>query len=163
MKWECTGLASVVTFHIARVCEWVYAYMYICTLLDTMRFKVVRPWTYQKFTVKHASGRVVLGWVISWEVWFGGVKSGQYCIVGSGSLQMILESLSSLRWRECAQSHKGCQWGRWVPRYGNEYMLICIFAHFLTQHILNLWWPWIYQNYAIKRAYTRVIPGWVTF
>jgi hypothetical protein len=34
--------------------------------------------------VKRASARVVLGWVTFWEVWFGGAKSGQNCVVGVG-------------------------------------------------------------------------------
>jgi len=40
------------------------------------------------------------------KVLFEGVKSGQYCFVGGGSLQMVSESLLSLRWKECAQAHE---------------------------------------------------------
>jgi hypothetical protein len=36
--------------------------------------------------IKRAFARVVLGWVTSWEVWFGGAKSGQYCVIGGESL-----------------------------------------------------------------------------
>jgi hypothetical protein len=35
--------------------------------------------------------------VTSWEVLFGGTKSGQYCIIGAGSFQMVLELLSNAR------------------------------------------------------------------
>jgi len=48
--------------------------------------KPLWPWTYQKSAVKHASARVVPGWVTSWKTWFGGAKSGQYCVIGGGSL-----------------------------------------------------------------------------
>jgi len=41
-------------------------------------------WTYQNSAIKLASTIVVPGWVTSWEVWFGGAKSGQYCVVGVG-------------------------------------------------------------------------------
>jgi hypothetical protein len=44
------------------------------------------PWTYQNSIVKRASMKVVPGWVIFCEVWFGGAKSGQYCVIGGGSL-----------------------------------------------------------------------------
>jgi hypothetical protein len=44
-------------------------------------------WTYQNSAVKCASAIVVPRWVTSWEVWFRGAKSGQYCVVWSGSLQ----------------------------------------------------------------------------
>jgi len=37
--------------------------------------------------MKRVSARVVPGWVISWEAWFGGAKNGQYCVIGGGSLQ----------------------------------------------------------------------------
>jgi hypothetical protein len=42
------------------------------------------PWTYQNSTVKSASTKVVL---TSRKVWFEIAKSGQYCVVRSGSLQ----------------------------------------------------------------------------
>jgi hypothetical protein len=49
-----------------------------------------------------------------------GAKSGQYCVIGGGSLQMVSEPLPSLRWWERAQAQErvagghslGCQeWG----------------------------------------------------
>jgi hypothetical protein len=50
-------------------------------------------------------------------VW--GAKSGQYCVIGGGSLQMVLESLPSLRWWECAQAYEGRQRGHWVQIGGD--------------------------------------------
>jgi hypothetical protein len=44
----------------------------------------------------------------------------------------------------------------------NEDVLICINAQFMTQRVLKLWWSWIFQNFAVKRASARAIPGWVT-
>jgi hypothetical protein len=52
----------------------------------------------------------------------------------------------------------------WRPSfrgYGNGYVLICIFAPFLTQYVLKPQWPWTYHNFAVKRAYERVVPRWV--
>jgi hypothetical protein len=57
---------------------------------------------------------------------------------------------------------RGWLWRPTSPGYGNGYVLIYIFAHFLTQCILNSWWPWTYQNSAVKRASARVVLGWVT-
>jgi len=79
-RWVQEGV--IVTSHIAW--EWGYAYMYKRTLLEQRILKPWWPWTYQNFAVKRASARVVLGWVTSWEVWFGGAKSEQYCVVGVG-------------------------------------------------------------------------------
>jgi hypothetical protein len=45
---------------------------------------------------------------------------------------------------------------------GNEDVLICINASFMTQRILKLWWSWTYQNSAVKRTSARAILGWVT-
>jgi hypothetical protein len=45
-----------------------------------------------------------------------GAKSGQYCVIGGGSLQMLSEPLPSLRWEERAQANEGCQRGHWVQR-----------------------------------------------
>jgi hypothetical protein len=42
-------------------------------------------------------------------------------------------------------------------------VLICINAPFMTQRVLKPWWLWTYQNYAVKHASARAIPGWVTF
>jgi len=51
----------------------------------------------------------------------------------------------------------------WRPTSpGNEDVLICINASFMTQRVLNPWWQWTYQNSAIKRASARAIPRWVT-
>jgi hypothetical protein len=62
--------------------------MYKCTLYDTTRFKAV-------------------GDLLGSLVW--GAKSGQYCVIGGGSLQMVSEPLSSLRWWERAQAQEGCR------------------------------------------------------
>jgi hypothetical protein len=48
-----------------------------------------------------------------------GAKSGQYCVIGGGSLQMVSEPLPSLRWWERAQANEGRQRGRWVQRGGD--------------------------------------------
>jgi len=51
----------------------------------------------------------------------------------------------------------------WRPTSpGNEDVIICINASFMTQRVLKPWWLWIYQNSAVKRASARAIPGWVT-
>jgi len=51
----------------------------------------------------------------------------------------------------------------WRPTSpGNEDVLICINAPFMTQRVLKPWWSWTYQNSAVKRAAARAIPGWVT-
>jgi hypothetical protein len=98
-------------------------------------------------------------------VW--GAKSGQYCVSGGAPLQMVSEPLPSLRWWERAQA----QWGTLGPKRGwlwrptspgNDDVLICIDALFITQRVLKPWWLWIYQNSAVKRAYAIAIPGWVT-
>jgi hypothetical protein len=83
-------------------------------------------WIYQNSTVKHTSTRVLPRWVTSWEIWFREAKSGQYCVIRGKLLQMISESLPSLRWGECAQAHEGRQRGRWVPRGGD-----CDVPHYL--------------------------------
>jgi len=102
-------------------------------------------------------------------VW--GAKSGQYCVIGGGSLQMVSEPLPSLRWWERAQANEGRQRRRWVQRGGwlwcrtspvNEDVLICINAPFMIQRVLKPWWSWTYQNSEVKRASARAIPGWVT-
>jgi hypothetical protein len=102
-------------------------------------------------------------------VW--GVKSRQYCVIGGGSLQMVSEPLPSLRWWERAQAQwrtpagtlgpkRGWLWRLTSP--GNEDMLICINASFMTQRVLKPWWSWTYQNSAAKRASARAISWWVT-
>jgi hypothetical protein len=51
----------------------------------------------------------------------------------------------------------------WRPTSpGNEDVLICINAPYMTQRVLKPWWQWTYQNSAVKRATARAIPGWVT-
>jgi hypothetical protein len=101
---------------------------------------------------------------------------------------MISESLSSLRWGECTQAPEGRQralagmprmgWsmriasgdagsqeGGWLwhpTSLGNRDVLICINAYFLTQPVLKSWWPWTYQNSAVKCVSARAIPRWVT-
>jgi hypothetical protein len=51
-------------------------------------------------------------------------------------------------------------WRPTLPR--NENVLICINASFMTQRVLKPWWPWTYQNTAVKRASARAITWWVT-
>jgi hypothetical protein len=51
----------------------------------------------------------------------------------------------------------------WRPTSpGNEDVLICINAPYMTQRVLKSWWQWTYQNSAVKRAAARAIPEWVT-
>jgi hypothetical protein len=105
--------------------------------------KPLWPWTYQNFAVKRAFMRVALGWVTSWEVWFRGAKSRQYCVIGGVSLQILSKLLPSLRWGERAQAHEGRQqapagmprmeWsyegpqrGHWVPRGGDCDVSYCL-------------------------------------
>jgi len=91
----------------------------ICINAPFMTQRVLKswwPWTYQNSAIKRDFARAVPGWVTSWEVWFGGAKSEQYCVIGGGSLQMVSEPLPSLRWWERAQAQEGRQRGRWVPR-----------------------------------------------
>jgi len=84
---------------------------------------------------------------------------------------MVSEPLPSLRWWERAQAQWGTPAGTLGPKRGwlwrptssrNENVLICINAQFMTQRILKPWWRWTYQNYTVKRASARAIPGWVT-
>jgi hypothetical protein len=102
-------------------------------------------------------------------VW--GAKSGQYCVIGGGSLQIVSEPLPSLRWWERTQAHWGTPAGTLGPKRGwlwrltspgNEDVLICINAPFMTQRVLKLWWLWTYQSFAVERTSARAIPGWVT-
>jgi hypothetical protein len=125
----------------------------ICINASFMTQRVLKPWwswTYQNSAVKHASAWAIPGWVTSWEVWFGGAKSGQYCVIGGGSLQMVSESLPSLRWREHAQAQWGTPAGTLGPKRGwlwrptspgNEDVLICINASFMTQRVTS-WEVW---------------------
>jgi len=57
---------------------------------------------------------------------------------------------------------RGWLWRLKSPRYENGYVLICIFAPFLTQRVLKLWWPWTYQNCAVKYTSARLVPKWVS-
>jgi hypothetical protein len=51
----------------------------------------------------------------------------------------------------------------WRPTsLGNEDVLICINAQFMTQRVLKPWWRWTYQNFAVKRASARAVTGKVT-
>jgi hypothetical protein len=84
---------------------------------------------------------------------------------------MVSEPLPSLRWWERAQAQWGTPAGTLGPKRGwlwrptspgNEDVLICINAPFMTQRVLKPWWSWTYQNSAVKRAAARAIPGWVT-
>jgi len=114
----------------------------------TQRFlKPWWPWTYQNSAVKRASTRVVPGWVTSWEVWFWGAKSRQYCVVGVGCYKLY-ES-------HCPAWDAGSMPSPWECAYMYK-------PTFLTQHVLKPWWPWTYQNSAVKYASTGVVPGWVT-
>jgi hypothetical protein len=61
----------------------------ICINASFMTQRVLKPWwpwTYPNSAVKRASARVIPGWVTSWETWFGGAKSGQYCVIEGRSL-----------------------------------------------------------------------------
>jgi hypothetical protein len=63
----------------------------ICINASFMTQRVLKPWwlwTYQNSAVKRASAKAIPGWVTSWEVWFRGAKSGQYCVIEGGSLHL---------------------------------------------------------------------------
>jgi len=86
-------------------------------------------------------------------------------------VKMVSELLPSMRWWERAQAQWGTLTGTlglkrgwlWRPTLlGNEDVLICINAPFMTQRILKSWWSWIYQNSVVKRASARTISRWVT-
>jgi len=87
------------------------------------------------------------------------------------SQKIVSEPLPSLRWWERAQAQWGTPAGTLGPKRGwlwrstspgNEDVLICINAPFMTQRVLKPWWSWTYQNSAVKRAFARAILGWVT-
>jgi hypothetical protein len=63
--------------------------MYKCTLYDTTRFKAV-------MAMNCCESNPRMGDLLGSSVW--GAKSGQYCVIGGGSLQMVSEPLPSLRW-----------------------------------------------------------------
>jgi hypothetical protein len=92
---------------------------------------------------------MVLGWCLRPALGFGLVFMfyilGFICSVAS--LGFALKSFE-LVWRPT------------LP--GNEDVLICINAPYMTQRVLKPWWQWTYQNFAVKRAPARAIPGWVT-
>jgi hypothetical protein len=126
-------------------------YVLICifaSFLTQRSLKPWWPWTYQYSAVKCASAGVVPGCVTSWEVWFGGAKSGQYCVIGSESLQMVLEPWPSLRWGNVhkpmwvASGHSlGCQqWGdpmRVASGYAGSQKGVIV-----TSHIIWVW-EWV--------------------
>jgi hypothetical protein len=69
----------------------------ICINASFMTQRVLKPWwpwTYPNSAVKRASARVIPGWVTSWEAWFGGAKSGQYCVIEGGSLHRCWGKIS---------------------------------------------------------------------
>jgi hypothetical protein len=52
--------------------------MLICINASFMIQRVLKSWwswTYQNSAVKRASARAIVGWVTSWEVWFGELKA----------------------------------------------------------------------------------------
>jgi hypothetical protein len=109
----------------------------------------------------------MMGDLLGSLVW--GAKSGQYCVIGGRSLQMVSEPLPSLRWWERTQAQWGTPTGTLGPKRGwlwrptspvNKDVLICINALFITQRILKSWWSWTYQNSAVKCASTRPILEW---
>jgi len=140
-----------------------------------MTQRVLKPWwlwTYKNSTVKLASARAIQ------DVWppgksgSGHPKADNIVSLGGGLLQMVSDPLPNLRWWERAQAQWGTPAGTLSPKRGwlwrptspgNEDVLICINAPFMTQLILKPWWLWTYQNFAVKRAFARAIPRWVTF
>jgi hypothetical protein len=89
--------------------------MYKCTLYDTTRFKAVMVMNLSELRSKacFCESNLRMGDLLGSLVW--GAKSGQYCVIRGGLLQMVSEPLSSLRWGERAQANEG----RWVQR-GSE-------------------------------------------
>jgi len=161
----------------------------ICINAPFMTQRVLKPWwswTYQNSAVKRAFARAIPRLVISWEVWFGEPKRGQYCVIGGRSLQMVSEPFAQPEMVGACTSPWGLPvgtrwdakngvipWGSpagtldpkggwlWHPTSpGNGDVLICINAPFMTQRVLKPWWSWTYQNSAFKRAFARAIPGW---
>jgi hypothetical protein len=155
-----------------------------------MTQRVLKPWwqwTYQNSAVKRAAARAIPGWVTSWEVWYGEPKADNIVSLGVGRYKWYQSHCPA--W-DGGSVHKpirvadghllGCQeWGDpmrvasedagskggWLWRLtspGNEDVLICINAPFMTQRVLKPWWQWTYQNSTVKRAAARAIPGWVT-
>jgi hypothetical protein len=47
----------------------------------------------------------MMGDLLESLIW--GAKSGQYCVIRGGSLQMVSEPLPSMRWWERAQAQRG--------------------------------------------------------
>jgi len=178
------------------VCLYIYIYIYIYIVTSHITWELASfltqcvlkpwwPWTYQNSIVKRVSARVVPRWVTSWEVWFKGAKSGQYCVIGDGSLQMVSKPLPNLRWESMhkpmrvASEHSLArqEWGDHMRvtsgNAGSQEGVI------VTSHIA---WEWgcayMYKriildttrfkvvmvmnlsNSVVKRASTRVVPWW---
>jgi hypothetical protein len=76
----------IVTSYIAWVWEWVWvcAYIYIYIFTSFLIQRILKPWTYQNSAVKRVNARVMPRWMTSWEIWFGGAKTEQYCVVMVG-------------------------------------------------------------------------------
>jgi len=60
--------------------------MYKCTLYDTTRFKAVMAMNLSEL---RSESNPRMGDLLGSLVW--GAKSGQYCVIGGGSLQMVSE------------------------------------------------------------------------
>jgi len=83
--------------------------MYKCTLYDTTRFKAVMAMNLSELRsqASRCESNPRMGDLLGSLVW--GAKSGQYCVIGGRSLQMVSEPLPSLRWWERAQAQEGCR------------------------------------------------------
>jgi hypothetical protein len=128
----------------------------ICINAPFMTQRVLKTWwqwTYQNSAVKRVSARAIPGWVTSWKVWYGEPKADSIVSLGVDRYKMVLEPLPSLRWWERAQAQWGTPTGTLGPKRGwlwrptspgNEDVLICINAPFMTQRVLKPWWQWTY-------------------
>jgi hypothetical protein len=93
--------------------------MYKCTIYDTTHFKAVMVMNLSELRSEacFCESNHRMGDLLGSLVWKA--KSGQYCVIGGGSLQMVSEPLPNLRWWERAQANEGRQRGRWVQRWGD--------------------------------------------